>query len=135
MHTSPKSTGREVFGERMIKELFQKFRHLSAEDMMATLTYFTAEIICRAIIASGPDEVIVSGGGTENSYLMGLIRKKIDSESIPVKSTLQYGIPSQAKEALSFAILGYLTLNRLPGNLPSATGARHAVVLGKITLP
>ena len=131
----PKSTGREVFGEEMVRKLFQKYRRLSAEDMIATLTHFTAEIICRAIIPFGPDEVIVSGGGTENNYLMGLIRKKFHSEGIPVRNTLHYGIPSQAKEAMSFAILGYLTINRLPGNLRSATGARHAVVLGKITVP
>ena len=131
----PKSIGREAFGEEMVRELFQKYRNLGAENMLATLTHFTAEIICRAIIPFGPDEVIVSGGGTENNYLMGLIREKFHSEGIPVRSTLHYGIPSQAKEAVSFAVLGFLTINRLPGNLRSATGARHAVALGKITLP
>jgi anhydro-N-acetylmuramic acid kinase len=131
----PKSSGREVFGEEMAREIFQKYRNLCAEDMIATLTHFSAEIIYRAIIPFVPDEVIISGGGTENSYLMGLIRDKCESGGIHVRSTLHYGIPSQAKEAVSFAILGYLTLNRLPGNLPSATGAKHEVVLGKITLP
>lgn len=131
----PKSTGREVFGEEMVRKIFQKYRNLRDEDIVATLTHFTAEIIYRAIIPFGPNEIIISGGGTENSYLMDLIREKYNPNGIPVRSTLHYGIPSQAKEALSFAILGYLTLNRLPGNLPSATGAKHAVVLGKITLP
>jgi anhydro-N-acetylmuramic acid kinase len=131
----PKSTGREVFGEEMVGELFQKHRNLSAENMIATLTHFSAEIIYRAIVPFGPDEVIVSGGGTKNKYLMDLIREKFNTEGIPVRNTMQYGIPSQAKEAVSFAILGHLTLNRLPGNLPSATGAKHEVVLGKITLP
>jgi len=131
----PKSTGREVFGEEMVSELFQKYRNLSAENMIATLTHFTAEIIYRAIVPFGPDEVIVSGGGTENKFLMDLIREKYSPGGIPVRSTLHYRIPPQAKEAMSFAILGYLTLNRLPGNLPSATGAKHGVVLGKITLP
>jgi anhydro-N-acetylmuramic acid kinase len=108
---------------------------MCAEDMVSTLTYFAAEIIYQAIIPFGPDEITISGGGTENSYLMDLIREKYESGGIPVRSTLHYNIPSQAKEAVSFAILGYLTLNRLPGNLPSATGAKHEVVLGKITLP
>lgn len=131
----PKSTGRDVFGEEMVRMIFQKHPGLSSEDVVSTLTHFTAEILYRNILPYAPDEIIVSGGGTENRYLMELIRGKYLSAGIPVRSSLQYGIPSQAKEAVSFAVLGYLTLNRLPGNLPSATGARRPVVLGKITMP
>jgi len=131
----PKSTDRQTFGAELVRQIFSRYHNLADRDVVSTLTHFSAEIICRAITPFRPDEVIVSGGGTENRYLMGLIAERLQSAGIPLKTTLQYGIPSQAKEAVSFAILGYLTLKGIPGNLPSATGARREVVLGKITVP
>ena len=66
---------------------------------------------------------------------MELINENFKQDSITLREISAYGIPLQAKEALSFAVLGYLTLNNKPGNIPSVTGARHRVVLGKISLP
>jgi anhydro-N-acetylmuramic acid kinase len=131
----PKSTGRETFGEAMVRHIFSTYRKAPHEDIVATLTHFTSESIHRAIIPYRPDEVILSGGGTKNSFLMSLLHDRFQESSIPVHTISEYGIPSEAKEALSFAILGYLTLKGMPGNIPSATGAERAVVLGKITLP
>ncbi len=66
---------------------------------------------------------------------MKLIHEMFGAEEITVNNISRYGIPPEAKEAVSFALLGYQTLNLQPGNLPSATGAHSKVILGKITLP
>jgi anhydro-N-acetylmuramic acid kinase len=77
-----------------------------------------------------PDEVIASGGGTANPRLM----REIESVAkVPVRTTNELGIPSDAKEAIAFALLGAATLDGIPSNVPSVTGARHPVVLGSIT--
>lgn len=131
----PKSTGRETFGAEMIQDIFFKSSPFVARDIVATLTHLTAVTIYNAIIKFEPDEVILTGGGVKNRFLVDLIRQKFEKKGIAVNDISAYGIPSQAKEAISFAILGYQTLNGRPGNLPSATGARHSVVLGKINLP
>ena len=78
-----------------------------------------------------PDEVIVSGGGTKNKTLMALLRQPLGD--VPVRTIDELGIPSEAKEAVAFALLGAATLDGIPGNVPSATGARRPVVLGSIT--
>ncbi len=131
----PKTTGREVFGAEMVKHIFSKYSQLASQDIIATLTHFTAASIYRAIIPHEPDEVIVTGGGTKNGFLMKLIHGMFGEKEITVNNISRYGIPPEAKEAVSFALLGYQTLNLQPGNLPSATGAHRKVILGKITLP
>ncbi|HEC96540.1 MAG TPA: hypothetical protein ENI58_00010 [Nitrospirae bacterium] len=131
----PKTTGREFFGAEMVKDIFSRYGKLAIEDILSTLTYFTATSICRAIIPHGPDEVIVTGGGTKNRFLMKLIHGMFEAKEITVNNISKYGTPPEAKEAVSFALPGYQTLNLQPGNLPSATGALRKVILGKITLP
>ncbi|VAX34356.1 Anhydro-N-acetylmuramic acid kinase [hydrothermal vent metagenome] len=131
----PKTTGREVFGAEMVKDIFSRYGRIAIEDILSTLTHFTATSIYRAIIPYGPDEVIVTGGGTKNRFLMKLICGMFEAKEITVNNISKYGIPPEAKEAVSFALLGYQTLNLRPGNLPSATGAHSKVILGKITLP
>ncbi len=131
----PKTTGREVFGAGMVKDIFNRYGKLPLEDVMATLTRFTAESIYRAVIPYGPDEVIVSGGGTKNRFLMKLLDRMFRAGNVAVNNISEYGIPPEAKEALSFALIAYHTLSLRPGNLPSATGAGRKVILGKITLP
>lgn len=148
----PKSTGRETFGAGMIQDIFSKSSALKkgtdlflsnknksvpflVRDILATLTHLTAVTLYNAIIKFKPDEVILTGGGVKNRFLVDLIRQKFEKKGIAVNDISDYGIPPQAKEAVSFAILGYQTLNERPGNLPSATGARHSVILGKISLP
>lgn len=131
----PKSTGREIFGSEMVKNIFNRYRNLTPQDILSTLTHLTTLSIFNAIIPFRPDEVIITGGGIKNRFLMSLINAIFDKEGIQVNDISKYGLPSEAKEALSFAILGYLTLNLRHGNLPSATGAKSRVILGKITLP
>ncbi|MGD0389321.1 MAG: anhydro-N-acetylmuramic acid kinase [Tepidisphaeraceae bacterium] len=78
-----------------------------------------------------PDEIIVSGGGTLNKTMMDSIRRGL--ADCDVRTIDELGIPSAAKEAMAFALLGAATLDGLPGNVPAATGARRRVVLGTIT--
>ncbi|HET6514998.1 MAG TPA: anhydro-N-acetylmuramic acid kinase [Thermodesulfovibrionales bacterium] len=133
----PKSTGREVFGPDLIREILSRER-MKAEDVIATLTHFTACSIKNAydrfvLRDYRVSEIIVSGGGARNPFLMGLLTDSF--KPIPVKGSEAYGIPSMAKEALSFAILANETLRGKPSNVPRVTGAKGRAVLGKIILP
>ena len=131
----PKSTGRETFGAAMIKNIFKTYKKYEPPVIVSTLTHLTAITVHDAIIRFQPDEIILTGGGVKNKFLMELINENFKKDSITLRKVSTYGIPLQAKEAFSFAVLGYLTLNNKPGNIPSVTGARHRVVLGKISLP
>lgn len=131
----PKSTGRESFGAEMVRDIFRRYRNLPHQDIVATLTYFTATVIHKEIVKYKPYELIISGGGVFNRYLVETIEKMLGPEGIKVSSIEAYGFHPQAKEAVSFAILGYRTLNHLPGNIPAVTGASREVILGKISRP
>jgi anhydro-N-acetylmuramic acid kinase len=78
-------------------------------------------------------EWVVSGGGTRNAALMEMLKREADDLGLWLRHSDDFGIPSQAKEAVAFALLAYQTFNGLPGNVPSATGAKRAAVLGKIS--
>ncbi len=130
----PKSTGREEFGSELVTQIFRKHR-LPIQDILSTLSYLTATSIKDAVKPFEPEEVVLTGGGVKNLFLLSLINKLFSDTNIIVRKISDYGIPVEAKEALSFAIIGYLTLNMRTGNIPSATGARRGVILGKITLP
>jgi anhydro-N-acetylmuramic acid kinase len=131
----PKTTGREVFGAQMAAQVWEqgKTRGLADRDIVATLTAFTAVSIGQAYRDFLPavDEVIVGGGGTKNPTLMAMLREQLGPARVTPIDGL--GIPSEAREAIAFAILAYETWHNRPGTLPSCTGARHATVLGKIT--
>jgi anhydro-N-acetylmuramic acid kinase len=118
----PKSCGREQFGSEYVAELVAT--GLPLPDLIATATELTARTIYGAVSAA--DEVIASGGGVHNAFLMERL-----SAMTPVRSSAEFGIDPDAKEAIAFAVLAYQTARRRPGNLPSATGARHPVILGK----
>lgn len=130
----PKSAGREEFGKNFLQELLKKVKNYNIlkEDIITTVTAFTAEAIatnCKKYL--GPiDEVIVSGGGAYNKTLLSMLQERMPN--IQIATTEKYGIPIKAKEAMGFALLGYCTLNKYPNNVPSATGARRPVVMGKI---
>jgi len=131
----PKSTGREEFGREMVSGILRKHRSLSFEDTVATLTHLTVISIHMSLGRYSPDELIVTGGGTKNSFMTGLLRDMFREGGTDVNDISRYGIPPLAKEAVSFAVLGYLTLKGRAGNIPAATGAGHPVILGKLTLP
>ncbi|GHO91664.1 anhydro-N-acetylmuramic acid kinase [Reticulibacter mediterranei] len=135
MRHPPKTTGRELFGDAFANMLIVEGtkRGLTPEDIIATLTAITVESIASAYRAFGParvDEVLVSGGGSHNSFLMESLQAALPETNVmPVDIS---GLPSEAKEAVTFALLGHETLHGRPANLPRCTGAVQAVVLGKI---
>lgn len=135
----PKTTGREEFGfEVYLRDALAARRDHAYEDLLATVTRAVATSIVNAyqrFIAPHYEirQVIVGGGGANNKTLLGWIQKGLTGS--PVFTSDQYGIPLGAREAIAFAILGNETICGAPANVPSATGARNKVLLGKITLP
>ncbi|MEK6672244.1 MAG: anhydro-N-acetylmuramic acid kinase [Nitrospirota bacterium] len=132
----PKSTGRETFGLNLINTIASRKR-IRPEDLIATLTYFTALSIKNAydrfiLKKYKLSEIILSGGGSRNSYLVSLLKELFNP--ILVATSDSYGIPAMAKEALCFAILANETISGRPSNLPQVTGASGSAILGKITL-
>ncbi|MCO6466067.1 MAG: anhydro-N-acetylmuramic acid kinase [Bradyrhizobiaceae bacterium] len=130
----PKSTGRELFGEQMANDLWRRFSHPSmpSEDLITTLTELTAWSIADHIQRYQPSttEVLVSGGGARNAFLLERLSSYL--RNMVVKPTDTLGVPSDAKEAMAFAYLGYRTYHGLAGNIPTVTGATAPVVLGSI---
>ena len=109
-------------------------RNFPFEYLLRTACLFTATTVADAVrrfCDPFPDELIVSGGGVHNATLMDLLRQPLGA--IPVLRTDDFGIPSEAKEAVAFALLGAATLDGEPSNVPAATGASRAVVLGSVT--
>jgi anhydro-N-acetylmuramic acid kinase len=136
----PKSAGREEFGKEFFdREILPRQEHWSrerAKDVVATLTAFTAYSIFeayRSFLPTMPDELIVGGGGARNPTLMRMLTEKFSG--VLVTGHEAFGIDSEAKEALAFAVLANETLLGKPANLPSVTGASKPVILGKITVP
>lgn len=133
----PKTTGRETFGRALVDRVVSDARRLrvAPRDAMATATAFTARTIAdayaRFLRARNPAlDVIVGGGGVFNATLMAELRRAFPSGR--VESMAAHGVDPKAIEAMAFALLAYLTFHREPDNVPSATGANRAVVLGKI---
>ncbi len=80
-------------------------------------------------------DFIVSGGGAKNPTLMGMIARELEPWKLRLRTSDEFGLPSEAKEAVAFAVLAYQTWRQRPGNVPSATGAKLPAVLGKISFP
>lgn len=123
----PKTAGREQYGREFVRRLRRTGHTLV--DLIATATMLTAAAISRAI--PGAPDVIVSGGGAHNRTLMGELEDGFPGSLVTTSAAC--GVDPDAKEAIAFAILARETWQGRPGNLPSATGARRPVVLGKIT--
>jgi len=79
--------------------------------------------------------MILSGGGAKNSALMAMLTGELAPLGLRLRFSDEFGLPSAAKEAVAFAVLAHETWHRRPSNIPSATGARRAAVLGKISYP
>jgi anhydro-N-acetylmuramic acid kinase len=131
----PKTTGRELFGAAFGDAFLEQARRrgLSTADTLATLTAFTAGSIVdqyRRFLPGRPAEVVVSGGGTRNPVLMRLLREGL-APSV-VRAQGEFGLPDTGREAAYFAVLGYQALHGRPNTLPTCTGARHPVVMGKL---
>ncbi|MFC9842012.1 anhydro-N-acetylmuramic acid kinase [Streptomyces sp. NPDC060223] len=128
---APKTTGKELFHLGYLRDALTGFRTLTGEDVIATLTALTARTVADAVRTVRATEVIASGGGTRNPVLMAMLGAELPGVTLHTSDAL--GLPSAAKEAYAFAVLGFLTLHGLPGTDPASTGARHPSVLGSIT--
>jgi anhydro-N-acetylmuramic acid kinase len=148
----PKSCGREEFGAGFAERLIGMCRAAGGmdADCVATATALTAESVIaayRSFVVShfgthgnaaglrGKTEIIVAGGGVKNATLMGMLREGFAEMGVRVRAMEELGVPAQAKEGVAFALLAWLTWNGRAGNVPAATGAKRAVVLGKVSWP
>jgi anhydro-N-acetylmuramic acid kinase len=144
--TPPKAAGREEFGREFVREFFESCGRARKQDVVATATALTARSIAdavqRFVVKASPGgrnqpyaEMILSGGGAKNPTLVRMLSNQLASLGIKIRFSDEFGLPSEAKEAVAFAMLAYETWHRRPSNLPSATGAKRAAVLGKISYP
>lgn len=128
----PKSTGREKYNTEFVNNVINKILSSGGkkEDVISTLTAFTAYSIIYAYdnFLGDIDQVIVSGGGSHNEYMMNILKEKYHEKIIIENRT-------DAFEAFGFAILGHMTLLNKPSNVPVVTNASRQVVLGNITNP
>jgi anhydro-N-acetylmuramic acid kinase len=146
----PKTAGREQFGREFARQFLRLCRRAGPHDIMATATALTARSIGiavrRFVLPLDPDadenntrrptsfrEFVVSGGGTKNATLMKMIGEELAPWKMRVRTSDDFGLPSEGKEAVAFALLAYQTWRRIPSNIPAATGAKRAAILGKIS--
>ncbi len=131
----PKSTGREKYSKEFMEEMAKNlnFEQYDKKNIITTITEFTAFSIAYSYLhfIKDIDLAIISGGGSHNKYLM---KRIAEISKVKIISGDDYGINSDAKEALAFTVLGYMTLNKKPSNIKSATGAKENVILGDITI-
>jgi anhydro-N-acetylmuramic acid kinase len=133
----PKTAGREQYGETYLRALLshREARRARPEDIIRTATILTALSVLDAfhhfiLPKAKIGELIVSGGGAHNPLLMAQLESGLDG--IRVRTADELGVPGDAKEAFAFAVLACETLRKRPANVPGATGAKKAVVLGKV---
>ncbi len=136
--TAPKTAGREEFGREYAADFLRRCGKARKEDVIATATALTARSIAAAaqtfVLPRGEfHEYVVSGGGTNNACLMAMLESEIGALGLKLRRSDEFGLPSQAKEAVAFAVLAYQTWHRQPGNIPTATGAKRPAILGKIS--
>lgn len=149
----PKTAGREEFGREFVAEFLRSCGRARKQDVVATATALTARSITDAVrrfvtpnhtsrkraekwgipSTSSYREMVVSGGGTQNATLMAMLAELLAPMGIVIRFSDEFALPSAAKEAVAFAVLAYETWHHRPSNLPSATGAKRAAVLGKIS--
>ncbi len=125
--TPPKSTGKEHFHLPYLLRALEGRQELPADDVVATLTRLTTVTVSRACREHGVTSVVAAGGGTANPTLMQMLR---DDLGIALTTIDHHGIPSAAKEAYAFALMGFLTVHGLPGTIAACTGATKASVVG-----
>jgi anhydro-N-acetylmuramic acid kinase len=138
----PRTAGREQFGRAYAADFLVKCQRQSkrSEDALATATALTAQTIAesykRFVLPNmrrrGVD-YIVSGGGARNHALMAMLAQRLEPLGCELAASEQFGLPAEAKEAAAFALLAWQTWHHRPGNVPAATGAARAAILGQVT--
>jgi anhydro-N-acetylmuramic acid kinase len=134
----PKSLPRHAFGEEFAAQAVQQARQMQwpLHDLLCTATHFVAHGITGALrrclpVGPRPRRVLLSGGGTRNGLLWHLLEQHVGG--VPMERTDAHGVPSDARKALTFGILAALTVDGVPANVPSATGAAGSRLLGSLT--
>jgi anhydro-N-acetylmuramic acid kinase len=128
---APKSTGREWFDRSYVADHVAGLPAVEDADLMATLAELTAATVAEACARHGVREVVASGGGVRNPALMDALRRRLAPAKLTTSDS--QGLPSEAKEAYLFALLGFLTWHGVPGTMHGATGAGTPRVLGRIS--
>ena len=137
----PRTTGREQYGREYAARFLKEGRRHSRNpaDAIATATALTAESIAgsyaqfvRRKMKGVPVDYIVSGGGARNAALVAMLERRLKPMGCKVVTSEKFGMPAAAKEAAAFALLAWMTWHGLPGNVPSATGAKRPAILGQI---
>ena len=138
--TPPRSAGQEQFGKTYFQHILKQLKPGNDQkyiDLIHTLTVLTAKTIAESIHSLpaeySPHSMVVGGGGAFNKTLMNFLKSELPS--ITISEMNLRGINQSNKEAFGFAYLGYLYTQGLTANLPSVTGARKAVTLGKLCVP
>jgi anhydro-N-acetylmuramic acid kinase len=142
----PKSTGKELFHDEYLAAFRARWPALDGVDLVATLTALTARTVADAARAAGVDLLVCSGGGVDNPTLMRMLSEAVRDIATPsggegtgagdrpiaIRPTSEFGVPTDTKEAILFALIGWHTAHGLPGAVPSCTGAREPRVLGTV---
>ncbi|EID53277.1 anhydro-N-acetylmuramic acid kinase [Saccharomonospora xinjiangensis] len=124
----PKSTGKEYFHAAYLRQATEGLPPIDGPDLLATLTELTAATVAAECLRHGVTRVVASGGGLRNPALVAALRTRMT-----VVPSDENGLPSDAKEAYLTALIGWLTWNGIPANVPSATGSAGPRILGAIT--
>jgi anhydro-N-acetylmuramic acid kinase len=142
----PKTAGREEFGREFVGEFLRSCGRCRKQDVVATATALTAksitDVLRRFVLKQSKPagnelfrEMILSGGGAKNNTLIAMLADELKPLGLQLRLSDAFGLPSVAKEAVAFAVLAHETWHQRPSNIPSATGAKYAAVLGKISYP
>ena len=127
----PRSTGRELFNASYLRAMAAGIDPAPAgPDVAATVTRLLVDLLAEAVKQHGLTELVLSGGGSANQTTLRWLCQAVPG--VRVLTTAELGVPAQAKEAVAFAVLGFLTWNGLPGSVTAATGAAHPAILGTI---
>ena len=135
----PKTAGREEFGREFVAAVLKRCGRARKADVVATATALTARSIADALRRfvlprrGSFSEFVVSGGGANNPTLLAMLANELQPLGLKIRSSDEFGLPSEAKEAAAFALMAFETWNRRPSNVPSATGAKRPAILGKIS--
>jgi anhydro-N-acetylmuramic acid kinase len=142
----PKTAGREEFGREFVREFLRSCKRSRKQDIVATATALTAQSIAYAVQRYATrhqrparksvfQEMVLSGGGAKNITLVAMLTDQLAPLGLRLRFSDEFGLPSAAKEAVAFAVLAHETWHRRASSVPSATGAKRAAVLGKISYP
>ncbi len=127
---APRSTGKELFNAGYLDAIVARHPGIAGPDLVATLTMLTARTVAAEVAAHGVDTLVCSGGGCANPTLMGMLRDACTG--VDVRLSSEFGAPTDTKEAILFALIGWHTVHGLRGAVPSCTGASGERVLGAI---